>query len=297
MRLAIMQGRLTEPETGTIQAFPRRGWADEFPRAAAAGLAAIEWIYDRYGVGANPIETDAGVAHVRDLVRATGVGVHSVCADWCMEHPLLRAPRDARAPWFERVRWILDRCAALGAGRVVLPFVDQAAPINAADEDLLADAIERLLPDAERAGVELHLETALGPSAFAALLARLPHPLVCVNYDTGNSAACGFDVREEFAAYGARVGSVHVKDRVRGGGTVPLGSGSADLVAAFDGLRTLGYGGDVVLQVARGPRGDEVAWASDNRGRVERLMGVAAVPNGFDYPASGDPRAAVRVVA
>jgi hexulose-6-phosphate isomerase len=93
---------------------------------------------------------------------------------------------------------------------------------------------------------------------------------VKVNYDSGNSASLGYRPDEEFAAYGSRIGSVHIKDRQRGGGTVPLGSGDADLPAVFAGLKALGYRGDLILQVARGAVGDEVAWASANRAFVQR---------------------------
>ena len=80
-KLGIMQGRLVPPVEGRIQAFPRDRWAEEFPNAAAAGLGAIEWIYDSYGVGANPIETEAGIEKVQRLSRAHGIAVRSLCAD------------------------------------------------------------------------------------------------------------------------------------------------------------------------------------------------------------------------
>jgi L-ribulose-5-phosphate 3-epimerase len=125
----------------------------------------------------------------------------------------------------------------------------------------VVEILSAVLPDAQRHGVELHLETALQPDVFAALLARLPDPHLKVNYDAGNSASLGYRPRDEFAAYGGRIGSVHVKDRVRGGGTVPLGTGDADLPAVFDGLHALGYRGDYVLQAARGEPEDELALA------------------------------------
>jgi hexulose-6-phosphate isomerase len=65
---------------------------------------------------------------------------------------------------------------------------------------------------------------------------------------------------------------VHVKDRRRGGTTVPRGAGDADLPAFFDGLRRLGYDGDVILQVARGTTGAEVEWARGNRRLVEEAL-------------------------
>ena len=64
-----------------------------------------------------------------------------------------------------------------------------------------------------------------------------------VNYDSGNSSSLGYHPRDEFAAYGCRVGSVHIKDRVRGGGTVPLGTGNADFPALFAALKKIAYRG------------------------------------------------------
>jgi len=269
--LGIMQGRLVPPETDFVQTFPRARWREEFPRAEAAGLCAIEWIYDSYGEDANPLASDEGVAEMAALARRYGVSVRSLCADWLMEHPLVTADADGRAAWVERLHWLVARASLAGMGRIVLPFVDAAAIRDERDELAVVDALLTVLPAAEAAREELHLETALGPEAFAALLARLPHPLVRANYDTGNSAALGYAPREEFAAYGDRVGSVHVKDRRRGGGTVPLGTGDADLVAVGECLREVGYRGDVVLQVARGAPEGEVAWAAHNRTTVERL--------------------------
>ena len=120
------------------------------------------------------------------------------------------------------------------------------------------------LPAAEETGIELHLETSLGPAEFAKLLDGVPHSKLKVNYDSGNSASLGYAPAEEFAAYGDRIGSVHIKDRVLNGGTVPLGSGDADFPALFSSLEKIDYRGDFTLQVARGVAGDEVAWAKQN---------------------------------
>lgn len=264
--IAIMQGRLSPPVNGAIQAFPVGTWEAELPRAAEAGIAAIEWIWDAGSDEANPLATDAGVARLRSLQVEHDVAVRTLCADWFMPHPLVRDPA---AP--EALARLLGRCGAAGIRRCVLPFVDASSLEGAREEDLLV----RLLAAVDAAGVALDLETDLPPGRFAALLERLP-PHVTVNYDTGNSASLGFDVDEELDAYGVRIGHVHVKDRVRGGGTVPLGEGDADLPRAFRRLRALGYDGDLVLQVARAADGDEVAWAAANRRAVERLWEEAA---------------------
>ncbi len=99
-----------------------------------------------------------------------------------------------------------------------------------------------------------------------------------MNYDSGNSSSLGYEVGEEFAAYGHRIGSVHIKDRRLGGGTVPLGTGNADLPAVFRGLAALGYHGDYVLQIARSEPGEELLWIAQNcawvSAQIEAAHGV-----------------------
>jgi hexulose-6-phosphate isomerase len=268
--IGIMQGRLVPPVNGAIQAFPAAEWADEFPRAAAAGIAAIEWIYDAPDAETNPVASDDGVRRIADLSAEHGVAVRSMCADYFMAKPLVRVDGQELTRRVEHLQWLLARAAAMSVTRIVVPFVDPSAILDDRDRDQVVDVMREIAP---RAGsVELHLETALGPDAFATLLDRIDHPAVRVNYDSGNSASLGYDPDDEFAAYGSRVGSVHIKDRVRGGSTVPLGTGSADLPRVFAQLKRIGYAGDFVLQVARGVTGDEVAWARENRAYVMRLL-------------------------
>jgi hexulose-6-phosphate isomerase len=144
-----------------------------------------------------------------------------------------------------------------GVRRVVVPFVDNSALRGSNDADSLVECLAEIADDLSAAGVELHLESHLPSSDFAALLDRVEDPLVRANYDSGNSASLGYDPREEFAAYGDRIGSVHVKDRVRGGGTVALGTGDADIPLVLRLLAERGWDRPLVLQAARGPDGSE----------------------------------------
>lgn len=276
MHIGIMQGRLGPPEGGRFQSFPRDGWEAEFHAAREAGLGSIEWIYDEYGADVNPIATDAGVARIKALIAKTGVQVRSICADYFMDHPFLRIEAEAREELLGKLFWLMRRGQLLGVGRMVIPFVDASAIQSAAETDIVVDLLELAAPVAEETGVELHLETALGPEEFAALLARLPHPMIKANYDSGNSSGIGYRPQDEFAAYGERVGSVHIKDRELGNGTKPLGEGSADLPALVRELERVGYTGDFILQVARDVDGDEVAWARKNVAYVEALFGRPA---------------------
>lgn len=271
-RLAIMQGRLVPPEEGRFQSFPRQQWRREFPLAAEAGIDAIEWIYDTPGEGDNPLMSDAGLKELRNLCEQHGVEVASVCADYFMDRPLLSGSSSAQAASAEALESLLERCRVAGITRVVLPFVDQSGIRSKMEADRLVELLQRLLPHAASRRVELHLETDLDPERFSTLLDRLPEVWLKVAYDSGNSAALGYRPDDEFAAYGSRIGSVHVKDRVRDGGTVPLGHGHADLPAVFAGLQRLGYRGDYVLQVARSESCGEVEWTRTNAAFVRELL-------------------------
>jgi len=263
--IGIMQGRLVPPTENRIQCFPRDRWQDEFVLAAQANLNCIEWIHDQYGADINPIATDAGIAQMKSLMKSSGVQILSLCADTFMDMPLLRITEtelDARLVLLE---WLMHRCELVGINRLVLPFVD-ASRIDTADEmEMVCTAIDRALPTAEKTGVEIHLETSLTPDRFADLLSRIHHPMLKANYDSGNSSSLGYLPGEEFAAYGPRIGSIHIKDRILGGSTVALGTGNADFKSLADYLETVNYQGDIILQVARGVAGEEVVWADTNR--------------------------------
>jgi hexulose-6-phosphate isomerase len=168
----------------------------------------------------------------------------------------------------------------LGIRRVVIPFVDNSSIDDEVDEARAVEVLQGVLGQAEKADVELHLETSLDPRSFGSLLAKLPHPYLKVNYDSGNSASLGYDVREEIAAYGDRVGSVHIKDRIRGGGTVPLGTGNAEIPVLLSELFRIGYKGDFVMQIARGEAGKELGWIRQNRELVLSQLQAAGFPFG-----------------
>ncbi|HEX4749980.1 MAG TPA: sugar phosphate isomerase/epimerase family protein [Bryobacteraceae bacterium] len=264
-RIGIMQGRLAPPTHGRIQCFPRGQWQDEFAYAEAAGLDLIEWIYDLHGAGANPIETDAGVRSMLAVSRTHGVSVLSLCADYYMERPFTTADEGGVQELERHLLWLLTRCERAGIERIVLPFVDASRIQNDLQRERVTRILDRALPFAEASGIELHLETSLPPADFVALLRKIDSPWVKVNYDSGNSSSLGYDPAREFAAYGDRVGSIHIKDRVRGGGTVPLGLGDADFARLFQAICRSGYAGDYILQVARPQAGDEVPWARQNK--------------------------------
>jgi hexulose-6-phosphate isomerase len=142
------------------------------------------------------------------------------------------------------------------------------------EKQSVIEVLQRTLPLAVRHSVELHLESDFNPVDFANFLARIEHPSLKVNWDSGNSSGLGYVATEEFAAYGNRIGSIHIKDRYRkpdgGVETRPLGTGSANFDNVFQAIRGIGYRGGVTLQVARGKDNDEVGFIQAQLAFVKR---------------------------
>lgn len=271
--IGIMQGRLLPPFEGRFQAFPAGRWDEELWLARKAGLDCIEWIYEVPHEAENPLRDDAGSGRLRALCEETGVGVWSICADYYMSALLVDSEGRAQRDTLDHLRWLIGRAARMGIRYIVLPFVD-ASSLTPAGREALPEALGRVLPIAEECGIELSLETDLPPAEFASLLRAISHPLVTVNLDIGNSASLGFDPTEEVTMLAPTVGSVHVKDRVRGGGSVPLGSGAADFETTFGLLRGIPFSRWYILQTSRGEAGGEVELARRNRAFVERFLTV-----------------------
>lgn len=267
-----MQGRLLPPEAGRFQSFPANDWRKEFALARDAGLACIEWIYEEPNEERNPLRTDAGQAEMRRLSAETGVGVWSICADYYMTRRLIDVEGKPVADAVRHVIWLMERAQALNIAYIVLPFVDNSSLQSAPEKAALAPLMRQLAPKAAACGVELHLETDFPPQELVRVLADIGHPSVNANYDIGNSASLGFDCHEELTLLAPWLGSVHVKDRVRGGGTVPLGAGNADLPQALRLIAAAGFRRWYIMQVARGPVGDEAAWCRDNRRVIEGML-------------------------
>jgi len=276
-----MQGRLSPPENGRFQAFPRGSWRDEFGRARAAGLDYIEWIHDAYGEAkddtgrvANPIFSEEGLTEFDALKQEHRIATPALCGDWFMDVPLIRCSPAERIRREKHLHELIPIAARIGAGRIVLPFVDNSRMNGEYEKQVVVDILKRALTVAERHGVELHLEADFGPEEFAAFLERIQHPMLKVNWDSGNSSGLGYVATEEFAAYGDRIGSVHIKDRHRkpegGVETRPLGMGSADFDDVFRAIESIGYAGGLTLQVARGADNDEMNFIRDQLAFVKR---------------------------
>ena len=257
--IGIMQGRLSPPVGGRIQAFPGDGWEEEFRKAAALGFGEIEFIFEAPDWERNPLSNGEGLKRIRKISAETGVKVNYVCADYFMERPFFRVSERDRKQSVKMLKRLIEQCATIGIKGVEIPLVDNSQIETGEEAELLIESLRECLPLAEAGNIRLPLETSLNPDDFRALIEKIGHPLVRANYDTGNSASLGYNPKEEILKLGQWIDNVHIKDRKLGGGTVPLGEGDTDFDAVFQTLRKVAYRGSFILQAARGGGEVEVA--------------------------------------
>jgi L-ribulose-5-phosphate 3-epimerase len=255
-RIGFMQGRLSPQVNGKIQAFPWENWRLEFSAAEAIDMDLMEWTLDQEGLHSNPLLTADGQAEIRALAAKHGVKIQSLTGDNFMHAPFYKAEGAARAALLEDLRAILRACAAVGIRYALIPLVDAGRLENEEQEKDLLNGLEEVTPYLRENKMKILFESDFPPVKLAAFIAKLPADSFGINYDIGNSASLGFKPAEELTAYGERVDNVHVKDRVLGGTTVPLGTGSADFPTVFKMLHQAGYKGDFILQTARAADGD-----------------------------------------
>lgn len=248
LRVGVMQGRLSPRPAGKLQEFPWQSYADEFPKAARLGLHSIEWIFEEPRFEQNPLWTEEGREEIRELIAKSGVRVQSVCADYFMARRLAGESSAALTQNRDVLAELIVHTHAIGADRILIPLLETSAVTTPDLKREVAISLKSAVPFAERYGVTLGLEMEIAGADYAKVVRSVGSPRVRAYYDTGNSTAAGFDIADDIEPLLPLLHAVHIKDRVRGGGSKPLGTGDTNFQAFFPKLLRAGFRGDFVLQ-------------------------------------------------
>ena len=163
--------------------------------------------------------------------------------------------RDYTVSLFERLVGIAE---TIGASAVIVvtgrvnPLI---APGRPDLEGWFADAFQRVLRAAERAGVRLLLENipmGVYPRAdqLIGFADRIGSPQVGVCYDIANAHFIGEDTAEGLRQVRARLGIVHLSDTGRQAWRHdPVGQGSCDFAGFGATLREIGYSRTSMLEI------------------------------------------------
>lgn len=246
--IAFIQGRLVNIVNDKIQAFPRDEWELELEIASASNLNFIELTVDLDRIWENPISSSLGVKHLKKMLSKFNMLPIACTADFIMQGPPWKENSESL---IEITKKIIHGLGRIGCKYIVIPFVDDSKIIDKNVEDEAIKFLLSLKPFLVHSGVQVAIESDYEPQKLINFINRLPSDIYGINYDIGNSASLGYDVKEEFDMYFERIKHVHIKDRVLNGTTVPLGEGNADLGLCFELLRNFGYCGDFSMQTAR----------------------------------------------
>jgi hexulose-6-phosphate isomerase len=250
--IGFIQGRLSLIKNNRIQSFPWGEWQNEFIKASMIKLSLIEWTIDSERFSENPLVTQSGYKEIISLSTKYNIKVPSVTCDFFMENPVWKSdPSVIR----EGIISIVNGMAKIGSQILVIPLVDNSSLKNISDTKAVKDFFINLIPELDKANVTVAFESDLNPKKFSEFINEFEKNYFGINYDLGNSASLGFDSAEEFMAYGSRIINVHVKDRKKGGDTVPLGEGDVDFPKVFRFLCETDYKGNLILQTARSKDG------------------------------------------
>ena len=255
-KIGFMQGRLCDQVDGKIQAFPWKDWEHEFSVAESISVSAMEWTLDQEKLYENPLMIKEGQQKISALSSTHHIAIPSLTGDCFMQAPFWKASANLESELQRDFLAVCDACSAVGIEMIVVPLVDNGCLENKQQEDRLVDFLLSHEKSFEQKSIKILFESDFEPLNLMRFIDRLPSDRFGINYDIGNSAALGFAPKDEFAAYGSRIVNVHVKDRVRGGTTVSLGSGNADFELVFSELKNANYSGNYILQTARAADGD-----------------------------------------
>ena len=275
--IGFMQGRLCERVDGMIQAFPWRDWESEFPAAAAIDLHLMEWTLDQDRLYENPLMTEDGQKRIRELCQHHDISIRSLTGDCFMQAPFWKSENDSMVSLQRDFLAVCQACADVRIQMIVIPLVDNGRLETAEQEEILINFLLKHESLFSKNNQQVIFESDFMPVELARFIDRLPPGQFGVNYDIGNSAALDFDPADEFSAYGKRVVNVHVKDRLLGDTTVPLGIGNAKFEAVFFELSRIRYQGNFILQTARADDGKHAEVLSVYRNMTLRWIEQAGL--------------------
>jgi L-ribulose-5-phosphate 3-epimerase len=261
--IGIMQGRLSPVIDNKIQAFPSRTWREEFAIASDCGFQMIEWVFDDTEITRNPIYSEQGRAEICKLIEKFNVTVPSICCDYFMAYPLQAKDLSVRLKSQKVLVELIRISGEVGIKYIELPMIGKAGIEEKPSADLILSLLNDISPLLETNGIYILLELSLKPEEVLQFINQISSYNIQINYDTGNSAYWGYDIKKEIPVYGDKIGNVHIKDCTPEDYSVPLGRGNVDFEQSFELLKKAGYSGDFILQTARTVGGRYVDEAVD----------------------------------
>ena len=241
-----------------------------FQLAKDAGFDAVEVNYDLEG-DLSPEASEADIQAVGRLARKIGIEISGLCSFLFWPYSLTSADPARRKKGIEIFGQMISAAQALGTknllvvpGAVYIPWLPELEPVpNDVCDRRAREAIRKMLPAAEKAGVLLNVENIFGngyllsPAEMIEFVDSFQSPNVQVHFDTGNIMQYQFP-EHWIRLLGKRIKNVHCKEYSKRAGTEftldnfrPLLDGTVNWPAVVEALDKVGYRGYLTFEYFR----------------------------------------------
>lgn len=225
-KIGFMQGRLLPKYKGIYQCHPKE-WMEEFELAHKFKYDYVEWIVDEKSKKFNDLLTEVGRNKIKKNSEKYQVHVNSICADILLENPIGSSIEEET--WKQTLIFIINAAYQLKCKILVVPLIESMSIRNKNLYKIILNIFNELKTYCEDKGIKIAFELDLKPNEVKFFMKQLNSKIFGINYDSGNSAACGFEISNEFKAYKSHIINFHIKDRFYMGSSTLLGTGNTDL--------------------------------------------------------------------
>lgn len=246
-KIGFMQGRLLPKVDNQIQKFPKKNWQKEFKIAKKNHLDIIEWTIDSSCLLSNPILKKYNL--VKKLLKKYNIKINSITCDFYMQKPIHKNNNKViKKKYIKIFTSLLKTQIKL----IIIPLVDNSRIPNEHDQKITIDFFENnVLPILKKYKKKILFEIDFNPQNTKEFIKKFSKNYFGINYDTGNSAALGYNLESEINAYGDYIKNIHIKDRKLNGKTIRLGHGHFQFKKLKKMLFQINYKNNLILQTAR----------------------------------------------
>ena len=270
MKIGFMQGRLSKIERGRIQSFPFGNWQKEFILAKKNNFRLIEWTIDSFKIDKNPILTPKGINKIQYIRKKTGVKIDSITCDFFMENPFYKSKK-FKLNSLIYLKKILKSAKILKIKYIILPIVDFSSVKKSEEKKKLIKELKafyKLIPNKSK----ILFETDFNPTKNLEFIKNFDLNKFGINYDTGNSANLGYNVKSEMKTFYKYIDNIHIKDRKKNRTTVNLGKGDFDFKFFFKFIKSKKYSKNLILQTARSSNNKHLYLLKKNRSFINSYL-------------------------
>lgn len=272
-RIGFMQGRLVSSEKkGRIQYFPAKNWIKEIKIAKKNNFNLMEWTIDDDNIKKNPLYNSNLSKIFLGVKKKYRIKIQSVTCDFFMQKPFFKQKGKKKEISIMKLKQIIKNGSKLNVDIFVIPLVDNSSVKNIKQMKQILKFFndEEIIKNLGKKG-KIVFETDFDPKKNLSFIKKFKKKYFGINYDTGNSAAYGFNFKKEKAIF-KRVYNIHIKDRKFDGDTVRLGHGDFDFDNFFTFIKKINYKGNLIMQTARSSRNRHIEEAILNRRFIERFL-------------------------